>query len=92
MAEQRDPVVHISEVLDVTPKTVRTWLRVAESENETSLLPGGRQRVHDRQAILDDVSATDAQGNPRYTRAEIQEKHAVSRGFLSQLINGKLDP
>jgi hypothetical protein len=91
MAELRDPILHIADVLEVTPKTVRTWLRVEETEDGVSLLPGGRHRVHDRNAILEDVRARDSKGNPLYTRAQIREKHKCSRSFLSHLINGKLD-
>lgn len=92
MAELDDPILHIANVLQVTPKTIRTWLRVRETERGVSLLPGGRHPVHDRKAILADVHAKNEDGSPRYTRAEIREKYNVSRGFLSHLINGKLDP
>lgn len=92
MAECDDPVMHIARVLDVTPKTVREWLRKMEEEDGQSLLPGGRQRVHDRTAILADVHAKDEDGNPLYTRREIREKYGCSHKFLSYLVNGRLDP
>ena len=92
MAQHRDPVVHMAHVLCVTPKTARTWVREIEDEEQTQLLPGGRQRVHDREAILADVEATDTHGNPLYTRAQIREKYGCSHKFLSHLVNGRLEP
>jgi len=92
MAECQDPVTHISEVLGVTPKTTRTWLREIETEDGVSLLPGERRRTHDRNAILEDVRATDANGKPLYTRSEIREKYGCSQKFLSHLVHGRLTP
>lgn len=92
MAELDDPITHIAEVIGVTPKTTRTWLRNVEADEEVELLPGGRRRTHDREAILEDVRALDEAGDPLYTRAEIQKKHGCSRKFLSYLVNGRLTP
>lgn len=92
MAELHDPVTQISEVLGVTPKTTRTWLRDVEAAEEVALLPGGRRRVHDRAAILADVHERDDAGEPRYTRAQIRKKYGCSHKFLSHLVNGRLDP
>lgn len=92
MAELEDPVSDMAFVIGVTPKTIRNWLRRWERDENVSLLPGGRRRVHDREAILADLRAVDASGNPRYTRAQIREKHGCSHKFLSQLFNGRIDP
>lgn len=92
MAEFQDPVSDMAHVVGVTPKTIRNWLRQVERTENTSLLPGGRRRTHDRQAILEDLRATDDAGKPRYTRAQIREKHGCSHKFLSQLANGRIDP
>lgn len=92
MAELQDPVTDIASVVQVTPKTVRTWLRSMEAEDASSLLPGGRKRTHDRPAILEDLAALDEQGCLRFTRAQIRKKHGCSHKFLSQLANGRLDP
>ena len=92
MAELHDPVTHIADVLGITPKTTRSWLRDMESEEGVQLLPGARMRTHDREAILEDVQAMDEGGRPRYTRAEIREKYGCSHKFLSHLVHGRLDP
>lgn len=92
MAELRDPVLHMAEVVGVTTKTIRTWLREFETAEGLQLLPGGRHRVHDRSAILEDAKAKDEEGRARYTRAQIREKYGCSHKFLSHLVNGRLDP
>jgi hypothetical protein len=92
MAELRDPVTQIAAVVGVTPKTTRAWLRDVEAQEDVDLLPGGRRRTHDRDAILADVHATDVEGAPRYTRAQIRKKYGCSHKFLSHLVNGKLAP
>lgn len=91
MAQHKDPVVHMAYVLDVTPKTVRTWVREIEAEEDEQLLPGGRRRIHDRGAILADVAALDERGRPLYTRMQIREKYGCSHKFLSHLVNGRLE-
>lgn len=92
MAELRDTVTDMAYVAEVTPKTVRSWLREIEDDEETSLLPGGHRRTHDREAILTDLAAVDAGGSLRYTRAQIREKHGCSHKFLSQLANRRIAP
>lgn len=92
MAELGDAVTDIADVVDVTPKTVRSWLRAIEVSEATSLLPGGHRQTHDRKAILKDLKAVDASGRPRFTRDQLREKYGCCRKFLSQLANGKLEP
>lgn len=92
MAELRDPITDIAQVIRITPKTVRTWLRTMEQEEGVDLLPGGRVRVHDRAAILADLRAVDEEGRHRFSRAEIRTKYTCSNKFLSQLANGRIDP
>jgi transposase-like protein len=92
MAELQDPVSDMAFIVGVTPKTIRNWIRRIEHDEKKSLLPGGRRRTHDRQAILEDLRATDDAGQPRYTRAQIRDKHGCSHKFLSQLANGRIDP
>lgn len=92
MAEFDDSVTDMAHVAQVTPKTIRTWLRRIETEEDTTLLPGGHRRTHDRTAILHDLAALDETGKPRYTRAQIREKHGCSHKFLSQLANNRIQP
>jgi transcriptional regulator with XRE-family HTH domain len=69
----------IARELAVPYDRVRAWVADIRKAKGT-----GNVRRYDRQAILDDSKTM--------TRAQLQARHGCSARFLSDLLNGKLDP
>ncbi len=67
------------ELAGPSQKTIRTWL----SSNGIAPNPG-RQRQYDRKKILRDLK--------RMSRTAVCKKHGCSAKFVSDLVNGKIDP
>ena len=73
------PAARIARELAVPYDRVRVWVAdIREAKGAAN------SRRYDRQAILDDSKTM--------TRAQLRKAHGCSARFLSDLLNGKLDP
>lgn len=85
----------IGQKLGVSPRSIRAWFRKAEKDNPKwrgKLLTGCQERRYDRAKILRELNATKPNGQPKYTRKQIAEKHGCSAKFLSDLATGRIQP